>query len=621
MLVVIGSDLQVFRFHLLQEARVALALVPPVDAHAAPGGQLDAQRVAERRGDLLELQDLPRIRLLVDAVKRGNSLALEISGHRFVGGQHELLDKAVCDVALRAGDAGHAPELVELDERLRQVEVDGTALLAPLVQDERQLFHQLEILHKVGVALAGSRLARQNVAHRRVGHALGAADDTRQQFVLDDAPLRVDFHQRRHHQPVHVRIEAADAVRELQRQHGHGAIGEIHGGAAQARLAVERRAGTNVVRHVRDVHLQKVISPGEAFHVDGVVKILGRLAVDGDDGQAAEIAPALVVVLGDVLRRRVRGSQHLRGEPVRQVKLADDDFHIHAEVFAAAQNLDNAAAWQRRRARIAGHLDVHDQSVQVAGRATAGSRRRRALPFGLAAELPVAAAGSPARLAGLFTPRPFLSPRDDDLKRNAVIEGHHVVVTRAAVELAHHGFLRAVGDQQNAALHAAVVPPAQHLHFHAVAVHGGTGAISRDEDVHVGPGQRRVRHHKAIAVAMADEAAAHPVGRTRRRRARGAARNTVRWHGKGMAVFMRQREVVLLERDNSAIARQVLQHVLQLARLAGAQSELQHQLTQAKRAVRVALENGQDILFGRQFTHGWHLHSLAPRNSRVVVAE
>ena len=52
---------------------------------------------------------------------------LQIAGHGLVGGQHELLDDAMGDVAFRAGDAAHQAVLVELDHRLRQIEIDGAA--------------------------------------------------------------------------------------------------------------------------------------------------------------------------------------------------------------------------------------------------------------------------------------------------------------------------------------------------------------------------------------------------------------------------------------------------------------------------------------------------------------
>ena len=84
------------------------------------------------------------------------------------------------------------------------------------------------------------------------------------------------------------------------------------------------------------------------------------------------------------------------------------------------------------------------------------------------------------------------------------------------MKLAHHGLLGAVGDTQDAAFPAPVGLGAEHLHFHAVAVHGGAHTVGGDVDVLIRARQRRVGHHKTVAIAMANQAAgqhirpAHP---------------------------------------------------------------------------------------------------------------
>ena len=87
--------------------------------------------------------------------------------------------------------------------------------------------------------------------------------------------------------------------------------------------------------------------------------------------------------------------------------------------------------------------------------------------LGFPAELPVAPSG---RFANC------LHIRNDNLEGNSLVERHHVVVTRPAVELAHHGLLRALGDLNDAAFHPAFALKALggplHVHFDAVAVQG-----------------------------------------------------------------------------------------------------------------------------------------------------
>ena len=62
-------------------------------------------------------------------------------------------------------------------------------------------------------------------------------------LVADDLAVVVDLHDAGEHQAIDLRTQAADVGGEFDRQHGHGAIGEVDGGAAQARFLIERRVG------------------------------------------------------------------------------------------------------------------------------------------------------------------------------------------------------------------------------------------------------------------------------------------------------------------------------------------------------------------------------------------
>src|SRR5713226_3904664 len=122
----------------------------------------------------------------MDAIERGDAFPFQKFCHRFVCHQHEFLDDAVGDVALGARDTHHAPVLVKLDLGLGQIKVNGASGVAPAVQDPRQLFHQLEVVHQPSVALAGGGVTGKYRVHGGVSHALGATDNTGQEIVFDD---------------------------------------------------------------------------------------------------------------------------------------------------------------------------------------------------------------------------------------------------------------------------------------------------------------------------------------------------------------------------------------------------------------------------------------------------
>src|ERR1017187_8450345 len=86
---------------------------------------------------------------------------LQVSGDALIGGQHELLDDAVGDIARRPRDARHGAQFVELDERLGKIEIDGAAAHAFLVEHQRQFLHELEALYQWLIALAHGGVAFQ----------------------------------------------------------------------------------------------------------------------------------------------------------------------------------------------------------------------------------------------------------------------------------------------------------------------------------------------------------------------------------------------------------------------------------------------------------------------------
>src|ERR1019366_624149 len=145
------------------------------------------------------------------------------------------------------------------------------------------------------------------------------------------------------HQPVHLRAQAANVSRELERQHGNGAVGEIDAVAAQTGFLIERRVGRYVLGDVGDVDLQFVVAVLELPDVDGVVEIARGFAVDGDDGKLAVVAAVSQCVGGNVGCDGLGFFDHLRREAMRQVKLADHDLDVDAEIFFFAENFDHAS--------------------------------------------------------------------------------------------------------------------------------------------------------------------------------------------------------------------------------------------------------------------------------------
>ncbi len=159
------------------------------------------------RRDLFELHYPLRIGLLVNAEYRRDFRLLQVRRHGFICRQHELLDQPVRDVARAARHARHLAKLVEFDQRLRHVEIDGPAPDALLVQHQRQFTHQFEAFDEPRIAFAQPRVAFQQRMHCGVSHPFHASNDSPAKSLRDDIAAPVDLQFHRKHQSIDSRLE------------------------------------------------------------------------------------------------------------------------------------------------------------------------------------------------------------------------------------------------------------------------------------------------------------------------------------------------------------------------------------------------------------------------------
>ena len=99
-----------------------------------------------------------------------------MTGHRFIGGQHEFFNDPVCNTARPSRHAGHLAKFIKLNHRLRQVEVNGAARHAFFIENQRQFAHQFETRNQRLIALALHRISFQQQMHIGVSHAFSATD-------------------------------------------------------------------------------------------------------------------------------------------------------------------------------------------------------------------------------------------------------------------------------------------------------------------------------------------------------------------------------------------------------------------------------------------------------------
>ena len=119
-------------------ARAGAADAAVAHRDAPLGNSGNAERIAECLRHLFEFEHLLGIGLFVNAMQRTQTALLQVSRDGLVGGEHELLDQAVRDVAFAAHDAGHAALGVEGEHALGQIEIHGAAARAARIENQRR---------------------------------------------------------------------------------------------------------------------------------------------------------------------------------------------------------------------------------------------------------------------------------------------------------------------------------------------------------------------------------------------------------------------------------------------------------------------------------------------------
>src|SRR5579863_578654 len=155
----------------------------------------------------------------------------------------------------------------------------------------------------------------------------------------------VYLHHARKHKPIHVRAQAADVGRKLQRQHGYSTIRKIDAGSAQAGFHVERRFGCDVVGYIGDVYLEFEVAAIKLTDEDRIIEVTRGLAVDGNNWKSAKVTPLADFSLGNPRFDALSFFQYFGWKQMWKMKLTNDDFDIDAEVVFVSQNLDDFPAW------------------------------------------------------------------------------------------------------------------------------------------------------------------------------------------------------------------------------------------------------------------------------------
>src|SRR5690606_3549594 len=114
-------------------------------------------------------------------------------------------------------------------------------------------------------------------------------------------------------------FERAEAVRQMLGQHRNHVAGEVHRVATRLRFAIERAVHRHIVRYVGNGDVERIALATTAFAEHGVVEVLGVFAIDGDEGEVAQVDALGEVVTIDAFGEVPGFFQYFRRPLVRDV--------------------------------------------------------------------------------------------------------------------------------------------------------------------------------------------------------------------------------------------------------------------------------------------------------------
>ena len=149
------------------------------------------------------------------------------------------------------------------------------------------------------------------------------------------------------------------------RQHRNDAVDQIHAAAAVVRFLVQPGVFAHIVTDIGDMHTQPDIAAWQPLHMNGIVQVLGVLAVDRHDHFVPQVAPSLTrdLLFFDHIGRFKRFRQHILRKSLRKLVLADNRQDVDARIVLVAENFAHLADGRGPAFRI--FHDLHDDFFAV----------------------------------------------------------------------------------------------------------------------------------------------------------------------------------------------------------------------------------------------------------------
>ena len=225
----------------------------------------------------------------MNPVQRGQVVQFQFARRGDVGQHHALLDHPVRIVARIQQHALDVFGFIDVELRLGRVEVQRAALASRGVQDLVHVHQgQQAFEHRADLAPRFRTRLKQGRMGEVIGQPRGRAHDRRVEARALERATLADLHVGHEAEAIDMRLQRAELVGQRRRQHRHDPLREVHRGTTLPRVVIQRRAFAHVMTDVGDGHDQAEAA-FDGLGINGVVKVLGIFAVDGDQRHRTQI--------------------------------------------------------------------------------------------------------------------------------------------------------------------------------------------------------------------------------------------------------------------------------------------------------------------------------------------
>ena len=303
-------------------------------------------------------------RLVVHAVQAQLPALLGEVSSADVGSQHGLFNQLVGFIARARNDFFNAATVVRNDLSLYGFKVHRAACLARLQQGLVGAVQVQQVVDPV-LALGGFRSAcvGQNGGHFGIGEARMAVHDSRVELVGVNFASGRDQHVADHAQTIDIRIQRAQAIAELFRQHGDDAARKVHAGCSVIGINIDVAAIGHIVADVGNGHQQAPTFAAAdlgGLAINSIVKVACVFAVNSDQSDVRQINAALVVGRAYRFWQSLGLGQAAERELMRHAIFAHCNFDFHTGVINFTENFDDASNGLTKQRRRFSQFHHHD---------------------------------------------------------------------------------------------------------------------------------------------------------------------------------------------------------------------------------------------------------------------